>query len=53
MPAIAQKAGTDLHSEITVALARVRAAREAGDTGQQSLSERRLDWLLSRLPRKR
>jgi len=44
-------AALELSAEITATLARLRAARELGDTDELSLSERRLDWLLSRVPR--
>ncbi|MBI3216271.1 MAG: hypothetical protein HYZ38_20845 [Mycobacterium sp.] len=41
-----------LSDQITTTLARLRAAREAGDPTDLALTERRLDWLLSRVPRK-
>lgn len=42
----------ELGKHITATLARVRIAREAGDPGELSLYEHRLDVLLSRVPRR-
>jgi hypothetical protein len=45
-------AALELSAEITETLARLRAAREIGDASELALNERRLDWLLSRVPRR-
>jgi hypothetical protein len=49
--AIATLIPLHLRTDIVATLARLRIARTVGDEHEATVSERRLDWLLDKLPR--